>query len=313
MERFFEPLVPKFLEKLMNRAILKFFLQTLLRVGVLKESEIKSTYKIHPRTLQVEEEAQKRGLKVSVITHYGRPTNLFVLRGQGKPYYFEGLPGYQPDFTTDIDHKEKARKKLMKIGVPTPQGGVFISERKALRFAEVQGYPLVVKPNHSSLSRHVSVNIRNIVELKEAIRIVKQISFSFIVEEFLEGSYFRATAIGDHVHAVCRRDPPSKPLENAPAWKFSLDLGGTVHDVTRTTHPDNLVLFEKIAREVNHPALGIDFIAPSISESWKNQKCGVIELNSLPAIDLHTAPIVQGESRNLAGALLDHVLKMVKL
>lgn len=92
-------------------------------------------------------------------------------------------------------------------------------------------------------------------------------------------------------------------------WKINLAFGAGVIDVTRNVHPDNVELFEKIARALpEFPTIGIDFIAPDISVSWKEQRCGVIELNSLPSIDLHHPPIVTGEFHNIAAALLDYVV-----
>ncbi|MCW1929958.1 MAG: ATP-grasp domain-containing protein [Candidatus Kerfeldbacteria bacterium] len=92
-------------------------------------------------------------------------------------------------------------------------------------------------------------------------------------------------------------------------WKINLAFGARVIDVTRSVHPDNVALFEKIAKALQEfPTIGIDFIAPDISASWKEQRCGVIELNSLPSIDLHHPPIVTGEFHNIAAALLDYVI-----
>jgi D-alanine-D-alanine ligase-like ATP-grasp enzyme len=91
-------------------------------------------------------------------------------------------------------------------------------------------------------------------------------------------------------------------------WKVNLAFGAGVKDVTDEVHPDNVEMFERIAKAVPElPTLGIDFIAPSIAVSWKDQICGCIELNSLPSIDLHHPPIVEGVNRNVAGALLDYV------
>lgn len=99
--------------------------------------------------------------------------------------------------------------------------------------------------------------------------------------------------------------PPGERV--AVTWKINLSYGATVTDVTDDVHPDNRALFQAIAARAKHPTVGIDFIAPSISISWKEQTCAIIELNSLPSIDLHHAPIVIGQSRDVAGALLDLV------
>lgn len=94
----------------------------------------------------------------------------------------------------------------------------------------------------------------------------------------------------------------------ALTWKINLAYGATVTDVTDDVHPDNRALCERIAVRAGLPSLGIDFIAPDIAVPWHSQRCGFIELNSLPSIDLHHEPIVIGAPRNVAGALLDYVL-----
>lgn len=95
----------------------------------------------------------------------------------------------------------------------------------------------------------------------------------------------------------------------AVTWKINLSYGASVTDVTDDVHPDNLCLFEAVAKAANLPSLGIDFLAPSVSRPWREQICGIIELNSLPSIDLHHPPIVKGTFRNVAAALLDFVYK----
>ena len=89
------------------------------------------------------------------------------------------------------------------------------------------------------------------------------------------------------------------------AQKASRGLGGGATDMTDTTHPDNIALFEKVATTLHDPLVGIDFIIDDISISWKKQpRAGVIECNSMPFIDLHLYPLV-GTPRNTAGALWD--------
>ncbi len=73
--------------------------------------------------------------------------------------------------------------------------------------------------------------------------------------------------------------------QEALTWKVNLAYGAGVVDVTDEVHPDNRELFERIAQAIDLPSIGIDFLAPSISVSWKKQHCAVIELNSLPSID----------------------------
>lgn len=85
--------------------------------------------------------------------------------------------------------------------------------------------------------------------------------------------------------------------------KASRGLGGGATDLTDVAHPDNIVLLEKIASYLKDSLVGVDFIIPDVTKSWKEQKhMGIIECNSLPFIDLHLFPLV-GKPRNTPGAL----------
>lgn len=89
--------------------------------------------------------------------------------------------------------------------------------------------------------------------------------------------------------------------------KTSRAVGGGITDVTDDMHPDNIALLEKIGETLDDPLIGVDFIMSDVSISWKDQpRCGVIECNSAPFIDLHHYPLV-GKPRNVAGALWDTI------
>lgn len=87
-----------------------------------------------------------------------------------------------------------------------------------------------------------------------------------------------------------------------------LKLGGDLIEVTSEVHPENVELFCRLARLFDSKLVGIDFLASSISNSWKDQTCAVLELNSLPCIEMHHFPS-QGKPQNVARALLDMFLK----
>lgn len=87
--------------------------------------------------------------------------------------------------------------------------------------------------------------------------------------------------------------------------KTSRAVGGGLTDMTDIVHPDNKEMLEKIGKVLNDPLIGVDFIMDDVSISWKDQpKCGVIECNSAPFIDLHHFPLI-GKPHNVAGALWD--------
>jgi D-alanine-D-alanine ligase-like ATP-grasp enzyme len=95
--------------------------------------------------------------------------------------------------------------------------------------------------------------------------------------------------------------------------KTSRAVGGGLTDMTDVVHPDNKEMLEKIGKVLDDPLIGVDFIMDDVSVSWKDQpKCGVIECNSAPFIDLHHFPLV-GKSHNVAGALWDIVYPKSKV
>lgn len=73
--------------------------------------------------------------------------------------------------------------------------------------------------------------------------------------------------------------------------KVSRGVGAVTVDFTDTVHPENIQLFEKVAAVLDDAIVGIDFIIADIGKSWREQKrCGVIECNSVPFLDLHHSP-----------------------
>lgn len=87
-----------------------------------------------------------------------------------------------------------------------------------------------------------------------------------------------------------------------------LKLGGDLIEVTPNIHKDNLRLFSDLARFFDIRITGIDFLAGNIAVSWKNQPCAILELNSVPCIELHHFPS-SGIPTNPAKALADMFFK----
>ncbi|HCY26299.1 TPA: hypothetical protein DIC38_01285 [Candidatus Nomurabacteria bacterium] len=95
--------------------------------------------------------------------------------------------------------------------------------------------------------------------------------------------------------------------------KTSRAVGGGITDMTDVIHPDNIIMLEKIAEVLDDPLIGVDFIMKDVSKSWKEEpRCGVIECNSAPFIDLHHYPLI-GNPRNVAGKLWDIIYPESKI
>jgi cyanophycin synthetase len=89
--------------------------------------------------------------------------------------------------------------------------------------------------------------------------------------------------------------------------KTSRAVGGGITDVTEQIHPDNIALLEQVAKVLDDVLIGVDFIMQDASVPWQNQpRCGIIECNSAPFIDLHHYPLV-GKPQNVAAAIWDMI------
>lgn len=112
---------------------------------------------------------------------------------------------------------------------------------------------------------------------------------------------------------ITMSDIPEKGRIVTFSQKTSRGCGGTTTEMTDVVHPDNVEMLEHVARFLNDPLIGVDFIIEDVTKSWKEeQHCGIIECNSLPFIDLHHYPLF-GQPNNIAGKLWDLVLPESKI
>ena len=86
----------------------------------------------------------------------------------------------------------------------------------------------------------------------------------------------------------------------------NISTGGTAIDRTDEAHPENIFLFERIAKIVGLDIAGIDIIAPNITEPLHKNGGGIIEVNAAPGFRMHLAPS-EGIGRNVA----EYVLNML--
>ncbi len=86
----------------------------------------------------------------------------------------------------------------------------------------------------------------------------------------------------------------------------NLSTGGTAIDRTDVAHPENIFLFERIAKIVGLDIAGIDVIAPNVSDPLRENGGGIIEINAAPGFRMHLAPS-EGIGRNVA----EHVVEML--
>lgn len=86
----------------------------------------------------------------------------------------------------------------------------------------------------------------------------------------------------------------------------NISTGGTAIDCTDEVHPQNVLLFERIARIIGLDVAGVDVIAPNVIEPLSENGGGIIEVNAAPGFRMHLAPS-EGIGRNVA----EHVIDML--
>jgi D-alanine-D-alanine ligase-like ATP-grasp enzyme len=166
--------------------------------------------------LVIWDEAKRRGLEIYNIKFGNKHTQHFVLKLNGKKYYFDRNPIYLVtkkfhhfDEAIKYDDKSFLKSFLIRHNLPCPKGRSFISVKNALSYGVELGFPLVVKPTISSFSRHVSFNIQSVEELQNAIIIAKQINYKIVVERHIPGDVHRVTVIDNEVVGCTKRQASS--------------------------------------------------------------------------------------------------------
>ncbi len=86
----------------------------------------------------------------------------------------------------------------------------------------------------------------------------------------------------------------------------NISTGGTAIDRTDEVHPENVFLFERIARIIGLDVAGVDIIAENVSEPLRESGGGIIEVNAAPGFRMHLSPS-EGIGRNVA----EHVIDML--
>jgi cyanophycin synthetase len=97
------------------------------------------------------------------------------------------------------------------------------------------------------------------------------------------------------------------PKEGEDVWlkaTANLSTGGTAEDVTARVHPENIRLFERIARIIGLDICGIDLMASDLVTPITRNGGAVIEVNAAPGFRMHLQP-AYGTPRNVAAPVID--------
>ena len=197
---------------LLNRLVINIF----QKLKLYTKTQTIDRKQFNNSVLAFWDEAQKRGLELYNFKESNLHTLYFKLVYNRKKYYFIQTPislisqkNTRFDEDTKYDNKWSLKKKLLDSQIPCPLGRVFISSKNAYNYGISLGFPLVVKPLSESLSIHTSCTIQTPNELKEAIKIVKQVDFRVLVEKHIPGDVYRSLIINNSLIACVRRQPES--------------------------------------------------------------------------------------------------------
>lgn len=188
-----------------------FLLKFLIFIKLVEEVKEIDRSQFYNRTLVIWDEAKKRNLDIRAYrfrTKSKRYLSLFSWHNEKQKKYFQELPLF--DFFSsnyNFDNKDYFRQLLLKNNWPVATGGSFFSIEKAYELGRKIGFPLVVKPNDSSLSRHAFFNLNDWETFKTALKSAKEISAKVIVERYVPGNVYRATVVDGQLIACAKRMP----------------------------------------------------------------------------------------------------------
>ncbi len=84
----------------------------------------------------------------------------------------------------------------------------------------------------------------------------------------------------------------------------NLSTGGTAIDLTDQVHPDNVEMAIRAAGAIGLDVIGVDFLTPDITKSYKEVGGAICEVNAAPGFRMHVSPS-EGKSRDVAGKVID--------
>ncbi len=157
------------------------------------------------RTKSVWKEAKKRGIRMQELVMFGlrrEEMRALLPSKQGAKKlnweYFNSIP--VPPWKNQlgngwIDDKNTFKRMFQKHDLPVARGAFVRSLAEAKKIFLDIGGRVITKPREGSRARHTTVAISNLRELEEGFVRAKQLCPFVMVEEFIEGTLYRATCV----------------------------------------------------------------------------------------------------------------------
>lgn len=149
------------------------------------------------------DELRRRGLEFEILSEQKYRVNIGGKEIDG----FESLTSLTSQRVIElVSDKIKCNTILREAGVKTPHSTIFINIELAKRFLE-EYKEIVVKPNNSEQGLGISVRIKTLQDLENAIKKAKNFSDEVILEEYIRGDEYRVLVIDREVVAISKKIP----------------------------------------------------------------------------------------------------------
>ena len=123
-------------------------------------------------------------------------------------------------------------------------------------------------------------------------KVLTRLEFDHQAERLMEGAGLSATSVLETGRVFYLRSTGN------------LSTGGTAIDLTDQVHPDNAEMAIRAAGAIGLDVIGVDFLTPDITKSYKEVGGAICEVNAAPGFRMHVAPS-EGKSRDVAGKVID--------
>lgn len=179
------------------------------KLGAIKYIEDENKV-VTERTKYILREAKKRNIPMYVMVFFGKTLEYCkalvpVKKNKKKWIYFESLP--VPEYVNEsaniwVDDKKTFNKKFTINNLPVVKSDFAYTLKGGYKIFEKLTLPVITKPRFGSRARHTTVNITNKEDFKKAFKRAQDLCPAVIVEEFKQGTLYRATCVGQKLIGI---------------------------------------------------------------------------------------------------------------
>lgn len=184
--------------------------------------KLRAKFDIGVSSSAIIEEAQKRGIPVSLINN-----GELIRLGHSKYQKLLSATLYEGTSSIAVDiacNKQLTKTLLDEASIPVPYGKTCHSVEDALEIANKIGFPVVVKPKSGNKGKHVYVNVKNEKEVKYAFSQAKSFENEVIVEKYIVGKDYRLLIIDGKFVAAAERIPAQVKGDGVHTIKELIDI-----------------------------------------------------------------------------------------